>query len=59
MKILNANVININRLKESLGEGIPDEAALIREYSWKLVLGYLPPEKYMWRETIEKQKGIY
>lgn len=40
---LNQDVIDMVRLRECLSEGIPDEAALLREYSWKLVLGYLPP----------------
>lgn len=43
INILNASVVNLNRLKECLAEGIPDEASLVREFSWKLILGYLPP----------------
>jgi hypothetical protein len=45
---LNTDVIDIHRLKECLSEGIPDEAAVLREYSWKLVLGFLPSEKSRW-----------
>lgn len=59
VNILNASVVNLNRLKECLAEGIPDEASLVREFSWKLILGYLPPEKYLWRETIEKERKTY
>jgi hypothetical protein len=28
--------------------GIPDEAETLREYSWKLILGYLPGRKSEW-----------
>jgi hypothetical protein len=49
ISILNASVIDLTRLKQYFAEGIPDEASKVREYSWKLVLGYLPPEKYLWK----------
>ncbi len=39
---MNQNVIDLKKLKAFLGQGIPDEAVKIREYCWKLVLGYLP-----------------
>jgi len=56
---LNCEVVNLSRLKEILAEGIPDEAHLLREYSWKLVLGYLPPEKEKWQATIKKEEQTY
>ena len=59
LNVLNAEVINMERLKECLAEGIPDEAALIREYSWKLILGYLPSQKAKWQESIEKSTKTY
>lgn len=40
--ILNEEVIDVGALKRHLAEGIPDEAAMVREYCWKIVLGYLP-----------------
>lgn len=48
VNILNADVVDMHRLKQCLSEGIPDEAAILREYSWKLVLGFLPLEKSKW-----------
>ena len=51
---LNSDVVNIQSIKGFLAEGIPDEAALIREYTWKLILGYLPSERAKWNETIAK-----
>ena len=59
LNVLNAEVINMERLKECLAEGIPDEAALLREYSWKLILGYLPSQKAKWQESIEKSTKTY
>lgn len=41
-------------LKGYLSEGIPDEAANIREYTWKLILNYLPLQKAKWHSTIDK-----
>lgn len=57
--LLNENVIDLKKLKKYLAEGIPDEAALIREYAWKLVLNYLPEDKSKWPSTIEKQNQTY
>ena len=45
INILNEPVIDIRKLKAFLAEGIPDEAAVLREYCWKLILGYLPEKK--------------
>jgi hypothetical protein len=40
--MLNSPEIDIRSLRKSLSAGIPDEAALLREYAWKIALGYLP-----------------
>ena len=40
--VLMKDVIDMVQLRQCLGEGVPDEATTIREYVWKLVLGYLP-----------------
>jgi hypothetical protein len=29
-------------------KGIPDEAKILREYSWKIILGYLSNNKDEW-----------
>jgi len=34
--------MDIPKLKLCLAEGIPDEAATLREYCWKVILGFLP-----------------
>jgi hypothetical protein len=48
VSVLNEPVIDIDKLKLHLSEGIPDEAKILREYSWKVVLGYLPSDKSQW-----------
>ena len=42
VNVLNSDNINVKQLKAFLGEGIPDEAAILREYCWKIILGFLP-----------------
>jgi hypothetical protein len=44
VELLNPEVIGMRKLKLYLAKGIPDEAAIIREYAWKLILGFLPEE---------------
>ena len=50
---LSQPVINVERVKRFMSEGISDEAHLIREYTWKVVLGYLPRERNKWQHSIE------
>lgn len=57
--LLNQKIVDVDALKRHLAEGIPDEAALVREYCWKIILGYLPEEKERWPSTIEKQNQTY
>jgi hypothetical protein len=41
VKLLNSEVIDMSKLKLYLAKGIPDEASIIREYAWELILGFL------------------
>ena len=59
VKVLNSENVNIKQLRAFLAEGIPDEAAIVREYCWKIILGYLPEEKHLWESKIEKQDKTY
>ena len=52
---LNSQEINLQSLRMIMADGIPDEAHLIREYCWKLALGYLPRERWGWGAQMEKQ----
>lgn len=57
--VLNQPLIDIPKLRAFLAEGIPDEAALLREYSWKLILGFLPEHKSEWEARVAKQEETY
>lgn len=56
---LNSDTINLASLKGYLAVGIPDEAAVIREYCWKVVLGYLPVERSKWGGMVEREGKTY
>jgi hypothetical protein len=43
--LLNRSKIDRKKLRRILSKGIPDEAQILREYSWKLILSYLPEHK--------------
>lgn len=38
--------------------GIPDEPGL-RSLAWKVLMGYLPPDKRMWASTLKTQRLNY
>ncbi|KAI9030061.1 rab-GTPase-TBC domain-containing protein [Phycomyces nitens] len=38
--------------------GIPDEVG-VRPSAWKVLLGYLPPDKRMWQSTLSSQRLCY
>lgn len=40
--LLNSPEVDLRYLKALLKRGVPDEAPLLREYAWKLALGFLP-----------------
>ena len=42
-----------------MAHGIPDESGPIREYVWKLVLGFLPKERKKWQAQLDTQEKIY
>ena len=46
--VLNEPIVNMKKLQMFLGEGISDEAAILREYCWKIILGFLPEDKQEW-----------
>ncbi|KAI9486404.1 MAG: rab-GTPase-TBC domain-containing protein [Benjaminiella poitrasii] len=51
-------IINMNSFREACFHGIPDEPGL-RSTAWKILLGYLPPDKRMWETTLKKQRLYY
>lgn len=56
---LNEPMIEVKKLRAYLGEGIPDEASGVREYTWKVILGYLPRVRSRWPDQIQKQQKVY
>ena len=45
---LNQPLIDLKKIRTFMADGIPDEAAMVREYAWKVVLGYLPINRSKW-----------
>ena len=46
--LLNAPEVDLLQLRRLLARGVPDEAGLLREYAWKVALGFLPRERARW-----------
>jgi len=55
---LEAEVIDLKRIRKLCHAGIPDKAG-IRSVYWKILLGYLPPERAQWDAQLEKQRKLY
>ncbi|KAL1561598.1 TBC1 domain family member 13-like [Salvia divinorum] len=55
---LSRKVIIMGELRRLASEGIPDGAG-IRSIVWKLLLGYLPPERSLWASELAKKRSQY
>ncbi|RCI05519.1 hypothetical protein CU098_011311 [Rhizopus stolonifer] len=51
-------VIDMKSFREACFHGIPDESGL-RSTAWKVLLGYLPPDKRMWETTLKDSRLNY
>ncbi|CEP17365.1 hypothetical protein [Parasitella parasitica] len=51
-------VIDMKSFQNACFYGIPDEPGL-RSTAWKVLLGYLPPDKRMWSSTLKNQRLSY
>ncbi|KAI7892461.1 rab-GTPase-TBC domain-containing protein [Mucor mucedo] len=51
-------VIDMKSFREACFHGIPDEPGL-RSTAWKVLLGYLPPDKRMWESTLKDKRLTY
>ncbi|KAI8997216.1 rab-GTPase-TBC domain-containing protein [Pilobolus umbonatus] len=51
-------IIDMKTFREACLYGIPD-ASGIRCIAWKVLLGYLPPDKRMWKSTLKSQRLSY
>ncbi|XP_031379433.1 TBC1 domain family member 13-like isoform X2 [Punica granatum] len=55
---LSSKVINMRELRRIASLGIPDGAG-IRPVVWKLLLGYLPPDRALWLSELAKKRSQY
>ncbi|KAG1142550.1 hypothetical protein G6F37_002574 [Rhizopus arrhizus] len=51
-------IIDMKAFREACFYGIPDEPGL-RSTAWKVLLGYLPPDKRMWTNILKSQRLNY
>ncbi|KAJ0091920.1 hypothetical protein Patl1_26041 [Pistacia atlantica] len=55
---LSKKVINMRELRRIASQGIPDGGG-IRSTVWKLLLGYLPPDRGLWSSELAKKRSQY
>ncbi|CAI9776117.1 unnamed protein product [Fraxinus pennsylvanica] len=55
---LSRKIINMGELRRITSQGIPDGAG-IRATVWKLLLGYLPPDRALWPSELAKKRSQY
>ncbi|CAI0380227.1 unnamed protein product [Linum tenue] len=55
---LSKKVVNVKELRKIASQGLPDGAG-IRSTVWKLLLGYLPPERSHWSSELAKKRSQY
>lgn len=55
---LSRKVIDMRELRRIASQGIPDSPGL-RSTIWKLLLGYLPPDRALWSSELAKKRSQY
>ncbi|KAK4766673.1 hypothetical protein SAY87_008315 [Trapa incisa] len=55
---LSSKVVNMRELRRLASQGIPD-GSRIRPVVWKLLLGYLPPDRAIWPSELAKKRSQY
>ncbi|KAL8486873.1 hypothetical protein ACS0TY_023532 [Phlomoides rotata] len=55
---LSRKVMNMGELRRLASEGLPDGSG-IRAVVWKLLLGYLPPDRSLWPSEFAKKRSQY
>ncbi|KAI3424612.1 Rab-GAP TBC domain-containing protein [Psidium guajava] len=58
LAVLSKKVINVGELRRIASSGIPDSAG-VRPAVWKLLLGYLPPDRGLWSSELAKKRSQY
>jgi hypothetical protein len=56
-QVLNARVIDMDRLRAMGFDGIPGEDGT-RALAWRLLLGLLPPERAQWEEALAQKREL-
>jgi len=56
--LLKEDKINMDLLRREAFGGVPDSGDL-RCICWELLLGYLPPDRTLWKETLDQQRKLY
>lgn len=59
LKELSNPLINFSKLKIYCFSGIPDECNGLRALLWKMLLGYLPPNRGKWDSTLKQNRKNY
>ncbi|PNX91564.1 TBC1 domain family member 13-like protein [Trifolium pratense] len=55
---LSKKVMDMRELRRIACQGVPDSAG-IRSTLWKLLLGYLPPDRGLWSSELAKKRSQY
>ncbi|CAH8294943.1 unnamed protein product [Eruca vesicaria subsp. sativa] len=55
---LSKKVIDLKELRKIASQGLPDDAG-IRSLVWKLLLGYLSPDRSLWSSELSKKRSQY
>ncbi|KAL3828400.1 hypothetical protein ACJIZ3_017202 [Penstemon smallii] len=55
---LSRKIINMGELRRLASQGVPDVAG-VRATVWKLLLGYLPPDRSLWPSELAKKRSQY
>ncbi|CAD8056947.1 unnamed protein product [Paramecium sonneborni] len=59
LKIMQADLIDLNKLSQLMINGINDECKALRGVTWRILLGYLTPSKKQWINRLETNKKNY
>jgi len=57
-KLLSCDKIDVSALKDKCFRGIP-EGKSRRSISWRILLGYLPRERKLWKDLIHEKRNLY
>ncbi|KDP39352.1 hypothetical protein JCGZ_01109 [Jatropha curcas] len=55
---LSRKVVNMREVRRIASQGIPDGPG-VRSTVWKLLLGYLPPDRSLWSSELAKKRSQY